>query len=320
MLNVLNNDLALAALTWNPGFRGLLTVVVGTLILGGSVWLLLSTNSGWRLGFLLSLTALAGWMAIMGLVWGMYGIGYQGRAATWKVEEVNYDDLAQANTADARTVPPREDLPDADELRAIIDADPVLLAQFPDDPTRRAPQLGDLLSVDPALRDDPRITEVVERDGWHLLGAADKQTGEAVAAAQAYLVDERGLFESAAGFVTLDTWSRGGKAPRDDDSTLGRAWFKVERVATWPLGHPTHRVVVRVQAVVPQETVPGQPPPTPTADEDQPVVSVVMVRDLGSRRQPAIFLFFASSLVFAVCCWSLHNRDKLVAQARAAAS
>jgi hypothetical protein len=296
-------------------------VVLGALILGGSVWLILSTNSGWRLGFLLTLTGLAGWMMIMGLVWAMYGIGYQGRLATWHVEEVNYDDISQANTVDARTVPPRDSLPSAEELREIIDGDEALSTQFPDDPTRRAPQLGDLLSVDPALRDDPRIADDIETDdGWHLLGAADKQTGEAVAAASAYLTEERALFETAAEFVVLDAWTKGGKEAMDPESSAAsRALFKVERVVTWPLGHPTHRIVVRVQQVIPRETIPGQPPPTPEADPEADVVSVVMVRDLGSRRQPAIFLFFASALVFAVCCSSLHRRDKLVAKARAAA-
>jgi hypothetical protein len=118
--------------------------------------------------------------------------------------------------------------------------------------------------------------------------------------------------------VVLDAWSKGGKERRTDDSLLGRALFKAERIATWPLGHPPHQVVVRVQAVVARETVPGQQPPTPQADESQPVVSVVMVRDLGSRRQPAIFLTIASAIAFAVCCNSLHRRDKLVAEARAA--
>ena len=42
----------------------------------------------------------------MGAIWWIYGIGYQGRLATWNVEEVNYGDLTQANTEDARTVPP----------------------------------------------------------------------------------------------------------------------------------------------------------------------------------------------------------------------
>lgn len=313
-------DLLLSAITWDPGFRGFLTVVLGAVILGGSVWLILSTNSGWRLGFLLTLTGLAGWMAIMGLVWAMYGIGYQGRLATWKVEEVNYDNLAEANTVDARTVPPRDELPDEAALREIIDGNEALSTQFPDDPTRRAPQLGDLLSVDPELREDPALADVIETDdGWHLLGAADKQTGEAVAAATAYVTEERGLFESAADFVVLDAWTKGGKSNLEDDSAFGRAKFKVQRVVTWPLGHPTHRVVVRIQEVVAREAIPGQPPPTPEADAEADVVSVVMVRDLGSRRQPAIFLFFASSIVFAVCCNSLHRRDKLVAKARAAA-
>jgi hypothetical protein len=313
-------DFMLAAITWDPGFRGFLTVVLATAILGGSVWLILSTNSGWRLGFLLSLTGLAGWMMIMGLVWAMYGIGYQGRLATWKVEEVNYDNLAEANTPDARTVPRRDELPDPDELRAIIDGDDALTTQFPDEPGRRAPQLGDLLSVDPTLREDLVDEYPIETDdGWHLLGAADKQTGEAVAAASAYVTEERALFDTAAEFVVLDAWTKGGKSNLEDDSSFGRAKFKVERVLTYPLGHPTHRVVVRIQEVIPRETVPGQPPPTPEADPEADVISVVMVRDLGSRRQPAIFVFFFSAIVFAVCCSSLHRRDKLVAQAQAAA-
>ena len=316
------HTLLLSALTWDPGFRGLLTVVLGALILGGSVWLIISTNSGWRLGFLLTITALAGWMMIMGLVWGMYGIGYQGRLATWKVEEVNYGDLTEANTTDARTVPPREDLPDQEEMRAIIDGNEALATQFPDDPTRRDPQLGDLLSVDPELRDQ-LIEEgwlIETEDGWVLLGAADKQTGEAVAAAGAYLVDERALFDATSDYVVLDSWTKGGKDNLEDDSAVGRALFKLKRIATWPLGHPEHQVVVRVQQVVPRETIAGQPPPTPEADPDAPVISVVMVRDLGSRRMPAVALFIVSAIVFAICCNSLNRRDKLVAQARAAAA
>jgi hypothetical protein len=310
-------DLILSAMSWDPGFRGLLTVVVGTIILGGSIYLLLATNTGWRLGFLLTLTGLAGWMMIMGLVWAMYGIGYQGRVATWEVEEINYNDLTVANTEDARTVPPREDMPDP---REIIEGNDILEAQFPDDPTVRAPQLGDLLSVDPSVADDPAMEGIAETDdGWHLLASADKQTGEAVAAASAYLIDERELYTSASEFVVLDSWSQGGKEGREGDSTVERALFKAQRIATWPLGHPPHEVVVRVQGVVPAEQVPGQPPPTPVADAEQPVVSVVMVRDLGSRRQPAIFLTIASAIAFGVCCNSLHRRDKLVAQARAAA-
>ncbi|HXH57631.1 MAG TPA: hypothetical protein VNL12_10025 [Iamia sp.] len=307
----------LSAMSWDPGFRGILTVVVATLILGGSVYLLLATNSGARLGFLLALTGLAGWMMIMGLVWAMYGIGYQGRVAAWEVEEVNYGALTEANTADARTVPPRDELPDP---RSLIEGNDALETQFPDDPSLREPQLGDLLSVDPTLAEDPALEGIVETDeGWELLGTADSQTGEAAAAASAYLVDERALFTETSDFVVLDSWSKGGKDDRNGDSLLARAAFKAERIVTWPLGHPTHRVVVRVQEVVAREEVPGQPPPTPEADPDEPVTSVVMVRDLGSQRQPAVFVTIASAILFAICCTSLHRRDKLVRQARAAA-
>lgn len=310
-------DLVLSALSWDPGFRGILVVFVGTVVLAGSVYLLLATNNGARLGFLLALTGLAGWMMIMGIVWAMYGIGYQGRVATWKVEEVNYGNLPQANTVDARTVPARDELPDP---LSLIEGNAALEQQFPDDPTRRAPQIGDLLGVDPTLADSPELRDVVETDdGWKLLSASDKQTGEAGAAASAYLVEDRGLFTASTDFVTLDTWTKGGKEDRTDGSLLGRAQFKAERIATWPLGHPTHRVVVRVQQVVAREQVPGQPPPTPEADPEKPVVSVVMVRDLGSRRQPAVFLAIASAIAFAVCCSALHRRDKLVGEARAAA-
>lgn len=310
-------DLILSAMTWDPGFRGLLTVVVGTIILGGSVYLLLATNTGWRLGFLLALTGLAGWMMIMGLVWAMYGIGYQGRVATWEVEEINYNDLAVANTENARTIPPRDEMPPA---REVIDGNDILEAQFPDDPTLREPQLGDVLSVDPTVADEPEMEGIaVTDDGWHLLASADKQTGEAVAAASAYVIDERELYSSSSEFVVLDSWSKGGKDNRDGDSTIDRILFKAQRITTWPLGHPSHEVVVRVQGVIPRETVAGEPPPAPEADPSQPVVSVVMVRDLGSRRQPAIFLTIASAIVFGICCNSLHRRDKLVAQARAEA-
>jgi hypothetical protein len=71
---------------------------------------------------------------------------------------------------------------------------------------------------------------------------------------------------------------------------------------------------------VPQETEPGQAPPLPKADETKPVISVIMVRDLGAKRLPSVGVMLFSGIVFAVCCNSLHRRDKLVAEARAAAA
>ena len=140
-----------------------------------------------------------------------------------------------------------------------------------------------------------------------------------MAAASAYVTEERALFEAATEFVVLDAWTKGGKSNLEDDSAFGRAKFKVERVLTYPFGHPTHRVVVRIQEVIPRETVPGQPPPHARGRPRGR-------RDLGGDgprpglAAPAGRLrLLRLGLVFAVCCNSLHRRDKLVAQARAAA-
>jgi len=304
----------ISALTWDPGVRGVLTVVVAVLVLMGSMYLILATNSGSRLGFLLALTGLMGWMTIMGLVWSIYGIGKQGGLPKWEVTELNFDDLRQAGSEVARGLPEPEDLPSA---ASFLDADPALKKQFPGGPGLKAPSLGDLLGVKPELE------ETLQEDlppGWELLATSDPQTGEASATASSFLVTERKLFEKQTDFVVLETFSKGGKTQLAADADLlGRAWFKVKRVLTWPLGHPTHYGVVQVQRVVPQEPEPGQPPPLPRADPDQPVVSVIMVRDLGQKRLPSVGVTIFSGLVFAICCNSLHRRDKLVATARSAA-
>jgi len=51
------------------------------------VYLILGTNVGARLGFLVALSGLAGWMALMGGIWWIYGIGLKGEDASWKQVE-----------------------------------------------------------------------------------------------------------------------------------------------------------------------------------------------------------------------------------------
>src|SRR3546814_5128049 len=68
----------IAGIAFDPTIRGIRAVGVGVVVLMGSVYLLLATNTGTRLGFLLALTGFFGWMAIMGSIWWIYGIGMQG--------------------------------------------------------------------------------------------------------------------------------------------------------------------------------------------------------------------------------------------------
>ncbi len=80
-----------AGLGWEPEIRGLLTVALAMAILAGSVWLLLVTNTGTRLGSLIALAGFFGWMFVMGIFWWIYGIGWAGSLPTWQVEDVFID-------------------------------------------------------------------------------------------------------------------------------------------------------------------------------------------------------------------------------------
>jgi hypothetical protein len=76
--------MSLLAIGWEPEIRGLLTVIIGVVILCGSVYGIMATNIGSRLAFLVAITGLAGWMMLMGAVWMIYGIGLRGPDPTWK--------------------------------------------------------------------------------------------------------------------------------------------------------------------------------------------------------------------------------------------
>jgi hypothetical protein len=75
--------MSLLAIGWEPELRGLLTVIMGVVVLMGSIYMILATNIGSRLSFLVTLTALMGWMALMGLSWWIYGIGLKGPEPSW---------------------------------------------------------------------------------------------------------------------------------------------------------------------------------------------------------------------------------------------
>ena len=59
----------LAGIAWDPQIRGFLALGVGVVVLLGSVYLVMVTNLGSRLGFLLAAAAFWGWLMIMGFVW-----------------------------------------------------------------------------------------------------------------------------------------------------------------------------------------------------------------------------------------------------------
>jgi hypothetical protein len=281
----------LAGIAWDPQIRGILSVLVGVVVLMGSVYLLLATNVATRLGFLLALTGVFGWMTIHGLVWMIYppGTGPAGRVPSWEVQEIVYGELSEsmldeAHDLDVSTLPPA---PDIDEL---------------------TPEEVDELSEEHAD----------ELNEWTILPASDASRGEAQTALDAVLAEGAvpGL-EDATSRVYTYTFETGGKPQRDGDSVVDRVTNRIGN--TLRLTHPPLYAIVQMQPAIDQgEPAPGEAAATPEPDEAAQTVSAVLVRDLGQRRLPATLIFTGSGLIFGLLCVMLHRRDRRVAEHRSA--
>ncbi len=76
---------------WYPTILGILVVVAGIGLFCGSIYLLLGTNLGARLGFLVAFTGLAGFMVILSSLWMTTSSPLntlKGRIPAWQVQQV----------------------------------------------------------------------------------------------------------------------------------------------------------------------------------------------------------------------------------------
>ncbi|MGI9032567.1 MAG: hypothetical protein ACR2HY_02565 [Acidimicrobiales bacterium] len=94
----MTSGLLVGALKWEPNIKGALYVIIALVVLAGSGFLILSTNVGARLGFLLAAAGLFGWLTIHGAVWWVYGAGPKGRPAAWKAVETAQGDLTTVSS------------------------------------------------------------------------------------------------------------------------------------------------------------------------------------------------------------------------------
>ena len=331
----------IAGLAWDPEIRGFMAVFAGAITLMGSVWLLLVLNTGTRLGSLIAMTGLFGWMVIMAAVWWIYGIGWAGSAPSWQLREINVGDLDAAALEEATWLPDRVELPSAFDL-AVDSGDPVARAEFgmvtretltPDQTEglspseidefvadelarNRAATLSELAAVSPGVIHDAEASGRLNFGGWKLLSTAE--SGEAQASAVAMLLDSADLGLTTQGdFKLLEAYTVGGKRGLPDDpNRLDRIWTQIRTALT--ITHPTRYGVVQAQQVIDEPLIPGQPPPRPIVDESKPVISVIMIRDLGNLRLKPALVTLGSLCIFAALCLFLHERDKLSWQQREA--
>ena len=331
----------IAGLAWDPEIRGFMAVFAGVVVLMGSVWLLLALNTGTRLGTLVAVTGFFGWIAIMAVVWWIYGIGWAGSTPTWQLTEINVGDLDAAALEQATSLPDAVELPSAFDL--VVDSgDPVAQAEFgvvtrdtltPDQTEglsaaeidqlvadelarNQVATLSELAAVAPGVIADAEASGRLDFGGWELLSTAE--AGEAQASASAMLLASPDLmFTAQDDFKLLDAYTVGGKRVLPDDpSRLDRIWTQIRTALT--ITHPTRYGVVQIQEVIDQPLTPGQPPPRPIADRSKPVISVIMIRDLGNLRLKPALVALGSLCIFAALCLFLHERDKLAWRQREA--
>ena len=316
----------LGGISWDLEVRGILVVAVGTVVLIGSVWLIMATNSGARLSTLLTLAGLMGFMVILGISWWLYGSGWKGADPSWRTIDINVGDLGSSALMEARDLPDQEDLLSAYEM-VVRSGDEIANLEFNKLPTESDyPELSleDLaaLQADKQLRNEtithselaavsPNLVKnygLDDLNGWRLLSTAESGDAQAQAIADVLVQTELG-FVSTSDFKILDAFTYGGKPELNDNPNR---W---DRISLWitntaRITHPTRYAVVQLQRVVEQPSIPGMAPPRPVIDQEEPVVSTIMVRDLGTRRLRPALVTIGSLIIFLALCYWLHVRDK----------
>jgi len=166
---------ALLAIGWEPEIRGYIVVLIMVGVLIGGSYMLIGSNLGARLGFLVTATALAGWMMSMAIIWAVYGIGLKGPDATWKPAEpvTIVRGAAKLNLAEVLEVAP------------------------------------DVAGKTPAEASEIASKEL-QAEGWRLLEESDPQRGQAVASADKIIQVETEEFKLGE-YQTVEVFDRGGE-------------------------------------------------------------------------------------------------------------
>jgi hypothetical protein len=271
----------LAKFSWDPQVRGIVIVVTAVSILIGSVYLLLGTNVGARIGFLLTVAGLSGWMMLLGTLWMVNAQGLKGRDPSWKPTEIATGPPAATISSGTSGLPDAPAGTPANGWKKLQKGDPVLGDATAASDKMFSPDTSPV--AEGKTRDEPKF---------------------------------KPPFTKPADYILIGAFEKGGKF---EDKWFAIKHHQFHRAApAWnPVGwfrSPPHYVAITVQKVAPKLDATSITE-APRPDQSQPYITLVMVRDRGSIRFPPFMIILASSLIFAVTCVSLHRRDKeLMAQ------
>jgi hypothetical protein len=245
----------------------------------GSVYLLLSTNTGVRMGLLLAAAGFTGLIAVLSIMWlVLNSTAAIGRPNSWRPLEVVSGDFAAQNTIKGVQGLPVANLP--------------ALPPQPK-PLKTQHWYWPLQSCPP-------------NSGWYKLSTSQLTALESTADTVLAPTSAKGTvkvqlaspFTQATDYAYLDGF---------DLNANGGCLFSISRHKIYlPFGRGPHYQVIRAYPVVPGTA--GTAKPTP--DTSKPPVYVVVDRNLGSVHQPQAVVALSSTIVFLIICNSLHRRDK----------
>lgn len=337
MINVLSFA---SSLQWDPQIRGMLFVFLGATVLIGSVLLLVSTNTGFRMGLWIVVTVLAGWMMILTSVWTVYALK-QGppnpstHEAKWVVREIitpqgngqtlenlsGYGATADFAEHGAQSLNGWQILPADDKDRAdTVSATDNALAPAP--PAEGAHETTPAEPTFKGTSPFSSTSDYIVVGAWFKGGQTYWPLGVGVRS----LHDDRnkGRVEVSCAQDSPPSTCKNENALIDCKDGSGKNcvegapfhwWQRAYYRMTKGFLHEPHYAVIQVQPVVPVDTdsLPlGATPPAPKADTSQPITTIVMVRELGTQRVLPFVWLVGAVVIFAILAYGLHRRDKAV--------
>ncbi len=268
--------------TWDPFIRGILITLLFVVLLPGSVLLVLSTDVGGRLGFLLMAAAMTGMLSMLALLWmPLSSTADIGRPNSWKPLQVLTGNYASqviikgaaslpVNNLAAGTKPPLLPLSKAKHWWWPLQS-------CNDDSWHK---------IDPSLINDPESESdtVLANTAGVVLGP--QLTSPFSAITDYVYVDGYRIGQNSGCVVSID-----------------------KHKIYLPLARGAHFVVLRVLPALPVLSL-GGAPAAAQPDRSQPYTYVIMERNLGSVRQPQAMLAISMGICFLVICYLLHTREK----------
>ena len=258
---------------WYPTILGVLVVVASVFLFVGGTYLLVATNTGARLAFLITAAALSGMMLLLSTLWWTTGSPLntlKGRVPQWvPVESIKGDDLARSDIPAVQEITNENqvDLAEQTNIKAAVDS----LVVIPTGTNGEAPEPPNEFQVF-TLSTDYLVAEAFETGGESWL--------------------QPGFPWVHPGYLSVTT-----------DSNF--PWIHVT-------GHaPKYAVAVLCPVDKAAQDVPfGDPIPAPTCDKAQQSTTIVLEKDLGSLRFPPFMTMVASTILFILSLLGLHWRER----------